>query len=159
MHAAGARHADVGQRVDDELLDRPHVCDRVGHATAALSRDGENGIADELARTVVGDITTTIGLDEISAHARRVDQHVRQIRVNAQREHVRVFEQQQVVVCRREQATLQRERVAVPHLAEPEHAQRLGAGGHASSASQSWVSSISRNRFRNAAAYAPSNAR
>ena len=51
VEPAGAAQAEVGQRVDEQLLDATHVGDRVGHAVAAtLARQREDRVADELAR-------------------------------------------------------------------------------------------------------------
>ena len=70
---------------------------------------------------MVGDVAAAVGLDQVGAHARRVDEHVAQIGARAERVDVRVLEQQQVVVARGEQPVLQRQRVAVAHRAEPAH--------------------------------------
>ena len=58
--------AEGGQRVDDELLD---VADVPGGTE--LVGDGEDRVADELARTVVGDVAAAADGDELGADGGR----------------------------------------------------------------------------------------
>ena len=67
---------EVGQRVDQHLLDRAHVGDGVGHAAAPLAGHRQDRVADELARPVVGDVAAAVGADQLGADASGVDQHV-----------------------------------------------------------------------------------
>ena len=49
-----------------------HVGDGVGHAAAPLAGHGEDRVADELARAVVGDVATAVGLHELGTDGRRI---------------------------------------------------------------------------------------
>src|SRR5262249_49621087 len=97
-------------------------------------------------------------LHELGADRRRIAQDVREICTRTQRVDVRMLLQEEVVVGGAfVERALQRFGVAVRDRAEPTGVQRRH--GHASSASQSRVSSTLRISFKNEAAYAPSNAR
>ena len=95
VEASGAAHAEIGERVDQQLLDGAHVRDRVGHAAAALPRHGEDRIADELAGAVIRDVATSIGAHELGAHVRGRHEHVAHVGAHAERVDVRMLEQQQ----------------------------------------------------------------
>ena len=116
------------QRVHHEALDGAHVvarAQRVGHV--------HDGVPDQLAGTVIGDVAAALHRHQIGTDRRRIDEHVGgQIGTRTVREHVRMLEQQQVVAgAVLEQRLLQRERLAVRHASEPADAQRTG--GHADS--------------------------
>ena len=67
-----------------------------------------------------------------------------------------------MIVFTLDELTLKCQRVAITNSAEPADPQarvKVDGGGQWTSASQSRVSMISRILFKNAAAYAPSNAR
>ena len=135
------------EHVDEQLLDRPHVSDRVGHPPAPLSGHGEDRVADELARAVVGDVPASVGADELGADRVRVDQEVVEGPASPQGEDVGVLQQEQVVVRGAgEQAVLQGVGVGIRHPPQPPQAQ------HYSSVSQSRVSMMSFSRARKAAA-------
>ncbi len=73
---AGARQpgqAEVGQRVDDQLLE---AVARAPGPTPACVGHREDRVADELARAVVGDVAAAVGPHQLGADRRRVDQHV-----------------------------------------------------------------------------------
>ncbi len=116
---------EVRERVDQQLLDRAHIGDGVGHAAAPLAGHREDRIADELTRPVVGDVAAAVGTDQLRTDSFGSDEHVGGIGPHAQREDVGMLEQQQMVVGRMlEQRVLQRERIAVAHTTEPPDAQR-----------------------------------
>ena len=120
--APAAGQAQVGQRVDQELFDGAHVGDGVGHAAGAavLGRQGEDRVADELARSVVGDVTTPVGAGQLGTDRTRRHQHVAEVGPHAQGVDGWVLEEQQVVVgALLEQAALQVERLAVRNPAQP----------------------------------------
>ena len=134
VEPAGVRQAEIGEHVDHELLDRAHVGLRVGQprrrrtpvlAGAVLRRQGDDRVADELTGAVVGDVAAAVHRNQFGTDDGRVDEHVGgEVGRGAVREHVRVLEQQQVVVvATREQRRLHGERFAVRHAAEPADAQ------------------------------------
>ena len=83
------------QRVDDQLLDVAHV---LGGAEPVA--DVDDRIADELARAVVGDVAAAADADQLGADGRRIAaQVVAEVRARPVREHVRVLEQQQVLLA------------------------------------------------------------
>ena len=93
--AAGA-DAERGERVDDHLFD---VADVAGGVE--LVGDGEDRIADELAGTVVGDVAAAAHGDELGADVGGVAaQVVGEVRPRPVREHVRVLEEQQMLLGR-----------------------------------------------------------
>ena len=65
---------------------------------AALAGHGEDRVADELPGTVVGDVAAAVGAHELGADVGRRHEHVAEVGAHAERVHVRVLEQQQVVV-------------------------------------------------------------
>ncbi len=141
------RDAELGERVDDDVLERAHVGDHVTLAVAPL-RERHDRVADQLPRAVVRDVTAAIRAHQLRAHARRRYEHVLGIRARAQRVDVRMLEQQQVVVGRAlVQRALQPVALGVGHPTEP-----AGPQHHSSSASQSRCSSTSFIAPRNAAA-------
>ena len=127
--ATDVGETEVPEGIDDELLDRADIRDGVGHAASALARHPQHWIADELARPVIGDITAAVRDHELCADLGRFDQDIGAIGANAERVHVRVFEQQQVVGRRsREESVLQLQRVVVVDRPEPTDVQRLDEG-------------------------------
>ena len=135
----------------EHVLEPAHVRDDVALARPPL-RERDDRVADELARAVIRDVAAAVGVDELGADRRGIAQDVLALRARTERVHVRVLLQQQVllvgVLVHR---ALQRLRLAVRDEPEPAHLQR-GRGRHASSASQSRVSSTVRISLRNDAA-------
>ncbi len=137
----GARQADVGQHVDDQLLDRAHVRDRVRHgrdraaplgAAGALVGEVEQRVAHQLAGAVVGDVAAAVRAHELGADRGRVDQEVVELTSPAEGEHVGVLEQQEVIVRGAlEEAVLEGVGVLVADGAQPAGAQGHGAAGDA----------------------------
>ena len=154
------RNRQVRQRVDHNLLDGVHVArDR-----ARRGGDADDGIGDELSRAVVGDVPAPVAAHDLGAHGAGVDEHVGPIGVDPQREHVRVLEQEEMVVTTVVvHGALQGVRLGIRDPAQPanpEHVDFVPALVPAqSSAAQSWVPRISVIRATKAAAYAPSTAR
>ena len=72
---------EVGEGIDDELLDRRHVGDGVGHPPPALAGNRQDRIADQLPGAVIGDITPAVGPDEFCTDGRGVDEHVIELSV------------------------------------------------------------------------------
>src|SRR5262249_48291177 len=108
-------------------------------------------IADELTRTVIGDVAAASRLDDLdAARGQRVSrrEHVRAaaIAAHAERQDVRVLDEQQAVVdairlAILDERALELERLAARHRPEPLHAERPAAigrytmfGSHCSSA-------------------------
>ena len=117
--AAGAGQAQIGEDVDHELLYRVDIeGDGIG---AHGHRDDR--VPDELAGPVVGDVPTSVGPHQLGAYGGRVDEHVGRIGPDPEREHVRVFKQEEVVVLRREQRPLHGQRVPVPDPPQPTNPQ------------------------------------
>jgi hypothetical protein len=122
VDAAGAGEADVGQRVDHDLLEGVDV--RGGVGDARLRRQREDRVADELAGAVVGDVATTAHLHELGADRRRGHEHVGEVGADAEGVGVRMLLEQQVVVRRPlEQRLLHRERVPVADPSDPADAE------------------------------------
>ena len=85
------------EHVDEYALERADVRHDVTKAVTPVGKRDDR-VADELSRPVVGDVSAAIRVRDVSTHVRRRHQDVLWISCRAQREHVRVFEQQQVVV-------------------------------------------------------------
>ena len=158
-HAGVALHParvepQAGQHVDEHLLQPPDVGGGVGHPAAPLAGDGEDRVADELARPVVGDLAAPVGLHHLGPEGLNVGQQVAPAAPAAQGHHVGVLQQQQMVVAGAAvQPPLQGQGVAVGDPPQPADAQgRVRPGGQRTSASQSRVSMISLTRCRKAAA-------
>ncbi len=135
--------------MDHDLLDTVHVR---RHRTRR-GGDVHNGVGDELARAVVRDVATPVAGHEFGADESRVDEHVGPIGVHPEGEHVRVLEQQQVVVASTVvQGALQRVRLRVRDPAEPANSEHSCLLPTQSSAAQSCVASSSVTRATNAAA-------
>ncbi len=176
VEAAGVRQAEFAEGVDEQALD---AADVVGRAEPIV--DVQDRIADELAGAVIGDVAAALDGDEFrSDRGRFAAQVVVEIGPRPVGEHVRMFEQQQVLLATvLEQRRLDRQRLAVRDPAEPtdpERRARTVADGHQpsaglrrptsivsprpavrprhrhSSVDQSFVSRISLTRLRNPAA-------
>ncbi len=91
--------AEVGERVDEHRLQPPDVRDDVGHAVAPPGQRDDR-IADELTRAVVRDVTATVGPHELGPHRCRWHQDVLEVRLAPERVHVRVLEEEQVILGR-----------------------------------------------------------
>ena len=102
--------AERGERVDHELLDVADVAER-----AELVDDRQDRVADELTRAVVGDVAAAAHRDEVGADRGGVAPQVGvEVGPRPVREHVRVLEQQEMVLPPvREQRFLDGQRLAV----------------------------------------------
>ena len=116
-------------------------------------RYGDQRVADQLPRAVVGDVAAALHPHQFRAHRGRLHPEVAgQVRARAMGEHVRMLQQEEVVLTAvGEDGLLQCQRLAVRHATEPAHAQRAGHPAQ-SSWVQSRVSRISFTRTRNPAA-------
>jgi hypothetical protein len=141
-----------GEGVDQELFD---VADVLGRTETVAHVDDR--IADELAGAVVRDVAAPPDPDEVGTDGCRVAvQVVGEVRPRSVGEHVRVLEQEEVLLTAAvEEGLLHRQRLPVRDGAEPPDVQPCCH----SSADQSLVSRSSFVRLRKPAAYAPSNAR
>ena len=145
--------AQLVERADDQCLDGRDVVrgtQRVGHV--------DDRIADQLARTVVGDVAASLHRHEFGAHRHRVDPHVDvEVGPRSVGEDVWVLQQEEVVGrAVLEQHGLQGQGLAIRHAPEPTHTKRTGrhACGQTrqSSANQSRVSRSCLIAVRNPAA-------
>ena len=112
---------------------------------AAIDRQFEDGIADELARAVISDVAAAAGLEEPHALLRERFRGFEDIRAGvviagAERDDGRVFEEQELIrnpplLSRLDQLPLQIERLLVTDDAEPADFQRrtVNRYSHASS--------------------------
>ena len=116
VEPTGVGQPQFGERVDDQTLDVADVRRRPETVV-----DVDDRVADELAGTVVGDVAAALHRDEFRADRRRLAAQVgRQVGPAAVGEHVRMFEQQQMLSAAvLEQGRLDRERLAVRHSAQP----------------------------------------
>ena len=92
--AAGAGQAEVGAHVDHQLLDAVDV----GGRGAGRVGPGQDRVADELARPVVGDVAAPVGADQGRAEVVGVGEDVVERPPQAEGEDVRVLEEEQVGV-------------------------------------------------------------
>ncbi len=152
-------NAEVGERGDQDFLETPHVGDYLLGVV-----EGEDGIADQLARPVEGDVPATIDVMHLCPGAgdrRPIGQQVGAVAVAPDGEHGRVLDQEQVVVGGAPldpplvEGALEVPCLGVGQTPEPAGTQER----HASSCSQSQVCRLSLMRFRNRTAVDPSNAR
>ncbi len=155
LEPTGVGQTEFGEGIDDQTFDVAHVIGRTQPVA-----DVDDRIADELSGTVVRDVATALDGDQFGADRGGLATQVRgEVGPSTVGEHVRVFQQQQVLaVAVFEQRRLNRQRLAIGHSTQPPDAQR--GGGHAdadrperqSSVDQSLVSRISLTRARNRAA-------
>ncbi len=132
--------AEGGADVDDELLDGVHVGARVvGH--------GEDGVPDQLTRSVPGDVAAPIGDDELGSELVLRHPEVLESAAQADGVHGMVLEEQQVRVG----GAVEQPPLEGVGVGEADAAQPAGLERH-SSWDQSRVSRISRHRARNAEA-------
>ena len=163
--SCGADEAELGQRVDEQLLDTTDVGGGVGHSAPPFAGNREDRISDQLSRAVEGDVAATVHAKDVGAAGPGLVEHVARIGAEAECVHRIVFEQQQVVVGGlAEQRPLEGPGVAVVDPPQPPHSQHaiggrrlggVGGGSHRGaqiSASQLRVSMMVRSRSRNAAA-------
>ena len=144
---AVGRDAELGERVDEHTLERAHVGHDVAQAVAPVGQRDDR-VPDELARPVIGDVAPAIRDARGRRRPCRRHQHVGRVGGGAERVHVRVLEQQQVVVTgTRVERALELVGFAVRNATEPSCAEH-----QSSSASQSRVSSSVCIARRNAAA-------
>ena len=89
------------------------------------SADVEDRVADQLAGAVVGDVAAPVGVHELGADGLGVDEDVLGLGPHAERVHVRVLEQEQVLARVRalDKRLLQHVRVPVADAPEPADAQ------------------------------------
>ncbi len=141
------RDAEVGERVDEHTFECPHVRHDVAQSVAPVG-EGDDRVADQLPGTVIRDVAAAIRTHEVGTDVRRRHQHVGRIGRGAEGEHVRVFEEQQVVVVGAPvERALELVGFAVRNATEPPRPEH-----QSSSASQSRVSSSVCIARRNAAA-------
>jgi hypothetical protein len=82
--------AEVGERRDQDRFEPANVRDDIALTGAPLC-ERDDRVSDELARPVVGDVATAIGVHEIGSDRSRVVQHVREICARSERVDVRVL--------------------------------------------------------------------
>ncbi len=92
--AAGPGQAEVGQRVDHDLLEAVHV----GRTRGRVVGHGDDRVGHELTRAVIGDVAAAVRPLEGGADRSGVDEHVAVVGVRAEGVHVRVLEDEEVVV-------------------------------------------------------------
>ena len=127
---AAGLHTEFGAEVDERLLHKADEVDGADASAAWITQAAqvEDGIADELAGAVVGDVATTIDFVEGDAAAREEligCEDVGAVCIAAEGEHRRVFEEQQNVadaalLAEFDQLRLEKERFAVVDAAEIE---------------------------------------
>ena len=130
VEPAGVRQTELGEGVDDQLLDRAHVGDGVGEsarALAVLGRQAQDRIPDQLPRAVVGDVAASVDCHQLGADGGRFDEHVGvQVGAWTVGEDVRVLQQQQVLLVPvGEQRLLDAQRLPVGHPPQPAHPQHV----------------------------------
>jgi len=157
MEAPDVVEAQVAAHPYQQVLDGADIGHGVGHAAAPLARQVQQRVADQLPRTVEGDVAAPVGTLQVRAHLVGRCQQVSGAGPHTERVDGVVLEQEQVVVgAVLVDALLQRQRVAVADPSQPADPEgprrhRWGRGGH-NSVSQSRVSITWRTRPRNAAA-------
>ena len=118
---------EIGEHIDQHLFDPVDVGGRVGHAATPLPGHGENRVAHELTRTVIGDVSAPVRVDDRSAHRLDIDKQVVSRRAPTQRHDMVVLEQEQVVLGRViTQLALQGDGVSIVDSAEPANSQTGG---------------------------------
>ncbi|MEI2706597.1 MAG: hypothetical protein V9E89_15410 [Ilumatobacteraceae bacterium] len=144
----GVVDPEIAEGGNDDALDGGHVAGGVQRVMGV-----DDGVADELAGAVVGDVTTALDADQFGVDGGGVDAHVhRQIGARPVGEDVRVLQQQQMVLgAVVEQRLLQGQRLAVRNPPQPAGPQRGDARGQ-SSLLQSRCSSSCLTFTRNPAA-------
>ena len=110
---------EVGEHVDDHLLDGVDVGHGVGHTPTPLAGQGEDRVADQLPGPVVGDVAAPVGGHQLPSLGLDVDQDVGGRRRASEGDHVGMLEQQDVVVVVGLESPLQGEGVVVRDPAEP----------------------------------------
>ena len=93
---AGGLDVGFGEGIDDHLFE----CADVGNDVALPIAEVEDGVDDELAGAVVGDIAAAVGVDELDARLREElfgGEEVFAMTVAAHGDDVRVFEEEKLV--------------------------------------------------------------
>ncbi len=156
LEPAHVSKAQATTHPDQQVLDRTHVGDRVGHAPTTLSRQVEERVAHKLARTMERDITAPVSHLQIGTNLLRRSQEVLGGCPHPQGVHGMVLQEQKVVVATVLVDTpLQGQRIAVAHPPQPADAKRPGNGRNGAaqnSDSQSRVWMTSRTFAKKAAA-------
>ena len=135
---AGRRSAGRAREgVDQQALDTAHVRRRAEPVV-----DVEDRIADELPGPVVGDVAAALDRHEVGADRGRVAPGCVEVGALAVREHVRVFEQQQMLLDVRGRTAPAGRASASRYGTRPSQRTRSGARRRHSSADQSLVSRI-----------------
>ena len=114
--AAGAGQAQIAQDVNDELLDAVNVA---GRGVAAHGHR-QDRVADELARSVIGDIAAPVAGYQLGADRGRVHEDVLGPRPHAEGVDVGMLQEEQPVIQPRgPQAALEGQAVLVAHPTQP----------------------------------------
>ena len=82
----------------DDFLDGSHVSRSVGHPPTTLTGEMEQWVADQLARPVVGDVATSIGLDHFGADLSRRGQKVFEVGPQPERVDGVMLQKQEMVL-------------------------------------------------------------
>ena len=115
---------EIGEHFDQHLFDPVDVGGRVGHTATPLPGHGENRVAHQLTRTVIGDVSAPVRVDDRGAQRLDIDKQVVSRRAPTQRDDMVVLEQEQVVLGRViTQLALQGNGVSVVDSAEPANSQ------------------------------------
>ena len=159
--------SEIVQRRDQHLLDPPNVTDDV--ETTGKPGNGTDGISDELAGAVIGDVTASVDGMEFGLQVGEdgsIHLQVRTVPVSPDGVRVGMLQQQEVVVSSAAvgppipDGALQVPRLCVPEPPEPADPQLSTVPRrHASSCSQSQVSRFCWIRRRKSTAVEPSKAR
>ena len=155
---APSSQSQIGERADQDLLHAGHIGRGVGHPAAAATRHGEDRIADQLSRSVVGHLAAAVGLHHRASQRLYVDEQVFAPAAAAESHHMGVFQQQEVVIeAVSVETSLQRQSIEVLDAAEPADPQHGPVDGlrrwaQRISASQSRVPMMPLTRCRKAAA-------
>jgi hypothetical protein len=119
--APGAGEPEIGERVDEDLFHRVHV----GRDRASDERHGDDRVADELARAVVGDVAAAVGSLVLGTVHARLCEKVLGTGPHPKRVDVAVLEQEQVLrVAVPEERVLHRECVAIADATKPADVKR-----------------------------------
>ena len=117
--------AELGDRVDDDLLDGRNVGDGVGHAAAPFPSHREHRIPDELPGAMKRDVAATVHPVECCANGGRIDEDVLFLASHAQRVGGGMLTEQEMVLLAFEKALLEIPALGVVDSAEPTNAKRF----------------------------------
>ena len=151
--SSGPGQTQISKGIDDDLLNATDIGRSVGHPAIATTPSGnrEDGVAHQLTRPVVSEVSTPIDVDHFGSHRGWIHQQMFGFGPNPLGVRGWMLQQQQVIGRSGVERPLQRMGVVVRHSSQPTNMERATHDGY-SSLDQSRVSRSCFTKPRNDAA-------